>query len=604
LHVLEALDGGRRCAGSRRRTITSKKLLPFKGFWRAVATSLTARVLLVGLLLIGLLGVVGFVTFSQVVDVTRVRLGTGFAERQVLYDRARGLGTLQRDMALAQTNARSEALIRWLRDEGNAAKRRAAIAELRRVAELSAGGTFFVGSAATRAYYYEEAGSGFSADRPRLYVQPGRDHDRWFFETLTRPRDCHLNVDADDLAKRTRVFVNCVVRDKGQALGVTGTAVDLSSFVREALADSQPGVSTFFVTRDGAVQAHRDPRMVERLSGLDHTRPVAVFDMLSPADRKVLAGMMADVATGKAPARSNFLKMRGKRVLVGVGYLDGLDWYNVTVMDADAMVDRSLFGPIAVLIVLMLLLGSTLAVAMFKRVVLDPIRQLEISVIEAERGNFEPAERLDLHREDELGRLSRRFAAMARAVAGHTRSLEARVRERTIELEQLAYRDPATGVANRRGFVTAFEEVQRERGTEAVALLLIDVDRFKQINDRFGHVAGDVVVAEIARRIQHALRPGDLCGRWGGDEFIVLLHGLAADRLEAISARVVEAVCTQPILLADGDLVSVTLSVGAYCVTAKDTIDTATDRADAAMYRAKKEGRDRIVFAGTNAPVA
>jgi diguanylate cyclase (GGDEF)-like protein len=561
-------------------------------------------VLLVGLLLIALLGVVGFVAFSEVVDVTLVRLGSGFAERQVLYDRARGLGTLQRDMALAQANARSETLIRWLRDEGDVAKRHAAIAELRRVAKLSAGGTFFVGSAGSRDYYYEEAGSGYSADRRRLVIQPGKDRDRWFFETLTRPRDCHLNVDSDDLAKRTRVFVNCVVRDKGEALGVTGSAVDLSSFVGEALADTQPGVSTFFVDHDGAVQAHRDPRMVDRSSGLHRNRPPTVFDMLNPEDRPRLAAMMADVASAKASARSSFLKMGGERVLVGVGYLDGLDWYNVTVMDTDAMVDRGLFGPIAVLIVLMLLLGGALAVAMFKRVVLDPIRQLEISVIEAERGNFEPAERLDIDRNDELGRLSRRFAAMARAVAGHTRSLEARVRERTVELEQLVYRDSATGVANRRGFVAAFHEVQRERGTAHVGLLLIDVDRFKQINDRFGHVAGDTVVAEIARRIQHALRPGDLCGRWGGDEFIVLLHGMAADRLEAISERVVDAVCATPIQLTDGQVVRVTLSIGAYCVTAADTLDTATDRADAAMYQAKKEGRDRVVVAGAHAPVA
>ena len=595
---LKALDGAtKRAPNPRRRKIRSNKLLPFKGFWRAVSASLTSRVLMVGMLLIGLLALVGFVAFGRVVDLTLVRLGSGFAERQVLYDRARGLGTLQRDVALAETNARSEAVIRWLRDEGNAEKRRTAIAELRRVVQLSAGGTFFVGSAASREYFYEEAGSPYSADRPRLTVQPGNNRDRWFFEALSRPRDCHLNVDSDDVAKRTRVFVNCVVRFEGKALGVTGTAVDLSSFVRDALADAQPGVSTFFVDHDGAVQAHRDPTKVDRYSDPGRNRPPTVFEMLSSGkDRARLHAMMADVASGRATARSSFLEMGGERVLVGVGYLTGLDWYNVTVMDTDAMVDRGLFGPLASLILLMLVIGGALAVALFKRVVLDPLTQLEMSVIEAERGNFQPAEQLDSDRNDEIGRLSRRFAAMARAVAEHTRSLEARVRERTMELEQLAYRDSATGVANRRGFVAAFEAVQRQRGTASIGLLLIDVDHFKQINDRFGHVAGDAVVAEIAQRIQGALRPGDLCGRWGGDEFIVLLPGLAGDPLTKVSDRVVEAVCAAPIPLGDGERVEITLSVGAYCVTPGDTIDTATDRADAAMYRAKKEGRDRVVL--------
>lgn len=596
---MKALDGAtKRAPNPRRRKIRSNKLLPFKGFWRAVSASLTARVLMVGMLLIGLLALVGFVAFGRVVDLTLVRLGSGFAERQVLYDRARGLGTLQRDVALAETNARSEALIGWLRDEDNPAKRRAAIAELRRVVQLSAGGTFFVGSAASRQYFYEEPGSRYSADRPRLTVQPGNNRDRWFFEALSRPRDCHLNVDADDLAKRTRVFVNCVIRFEGKALGVTGTAVDLSSFVHEALADTQAGVSTFFVDHDGAVQAHRDPSKVDRYSDPNRKHPPTVFAMLSSADdRARLHAMMADVASGRASARSSFLKMGGERVLVGVGYLNGLDWYNVTVMDTDAMVDRGLFGPLAALIVLMLVIGGALAVVLFKRVVLDPLTQLEMSVIEAERGNFQPAEQLDSDRNDEIGRLSRRFAAMARAVAEHTRSLEARVRERTVELERLANRDSATGVANRRGFVAAFEAVQRQRGAGSVGLLLIDVDHFKQINDRFGHVAGDAVVAEIAHRIQAALRPADLCGRWGGDEFIVLLPGLAGDPLTKVSDRLVEAVCAAPISLGDGERVPVTLSVGAYCVTPGDTIDTATDRADAAMYQAKKEGRDRVIVA-------
>ncbi|MFV0625685.1 diguanylate cyclase [Sphingomonas sp. ac-8] len=554
--------------------------------------------LLVGLLLIGLLGAVGLVAFNRVVDLTLVRLGSGFAERQVLYDRARGLGTLQRDVALAQSNAQSESVIRWLLDERNATKRHTAVTELRRRAALSTGGTFFVGFPDTRNYYYEESGTRFTAERPRLEIQRGKTRDRWFFETLASKDACHLNVDADGLAKRTRVFVNCVVRYRGKAIGVTGTAVDLSSVVREALAETQPGVSTFFVDRRGVVQAHRDPRMVGRYSDPERSRPPTVFEMVSwEEDRAQLAAMMADVAAGQDAARSSFLTMRGQRMLVGVGYLDGLDWFNVTVMDTDAMVDRGLFGPIALLILLMLLLGTALVALLFKRVVLDPLRQLEMSVVEAEQGHFAPAESLDLHRNDEIGRLSRRFAAMARAVAEHTRSLEARVRERTLELEQLAYRDAATGVANRRGFVFGFEAVQRDRRAAPVALLLIDVDRFKQINDRHGHAAGDMVVAEIARRIQTALRPSDLCGRWGGDEFIVMLRGFEAERLPGVAARIVERVCATPIMLGDGNTVTVTLSVGAYCVSDGDTLDTAIEQADAAMYRAKGSGRNRVVIA-------
>lgn len=77
----------------------------------------------------------------------------------------------------------------------------------------------------------------------------------------------------------------------------------------------------------------------------------------------------------------------------------------------------------------------------------------------------------------------------------------------------------------------------------------------------------------------------------------MLLPGLGADPLETVSDRLVAAVCAAPVVLGDGARVPITLSVGAYCVTPGDTIDTATDRADAAMYQAKKEGRDRVIVA-------
>ena len=177
-------------------------------------------------------------------------------------------------------------------------------------------------------------------------------------------------------------------------------------------------------------------------------------------------------------------------------------------------------------------------------------------------------------------------------LAAQPRLLEARVRERTRELEELAFRDGQTGILNRRGFVAAHAEVA---DAGSYGLLLVDIDRFKSINDRHGHAAGDVVVLEVARRISSALGTKDSCARWGGDEFIVLLPECTTDQLRATAARVMAAIDERPIALGEGNAITVSVSVGACLAEAHDSLDVATDMADTALYMAKAQGRNMVV---------
>jgi diguanylate cyclase (GGDEF)-like protein len=196
-------------------------------------------------------------------------------------------------------------------------------------------------------------------------------------------------------------------------------------------------------------------------------------------------------------------------------------------------------------------------------------------------------------RQDEVGRLSNAFTEMAVAVTDNTRLLETRVRERTEELETLASRDLQTGIANRRGFVAAFADAAP---AQRHGLLLVDIDTFKAINDNFGHAAGDAVIMEVARRIVECVGAGNISARWGGDEFIVLLHDSAPHLLRATAFGVMAAISDRPVTLPDGHAAPVTVSVGACLVEPGDTIEIATEMADAALYMAKGEGRNRVVI--------
>ncbi|TVV73223.1 sensor domain-containing diguanylate cyclase [Sphingomonas solaris] len=168
----------------------------------------------------------------------------------------------------------------------------------------------------------------------------------------------------------------------------------------------------------------------------------------------------------------------------------------------------------------------------------------------------------------------------------------------------LASRDPLTGILNRRGFE---EEARRVianavRHRQPLSLALADLDRFKAVNDMHGHAAGDALLCRFAGMIGEAVRTGDLFGRIGGEEFVLLLVNTPGEAAVAVVDRLRREVATQTL---DTDPpMTVTTSFGvAELVPGEASLDTLIARADRALYRSKLNGRDRVSFAGRE-PVA
>ena len=187
---------------------------------------------------------------------------------------------------------------------------------------------------------------------------------------------------------------------------------------------------------------------------------------------------------------------------------------------------------------------------------------------------------------------------MAQAVGDNTGRLEAMVRERTEQLERLAQYDPLTSILNRRGFDHAFarEQNRARREGKPCGLMIVDLDRFKRVNDEYGHRGGDEVLVACVQRTSSVLRNYDACARWGGDEFILLISGCDAAALSAIAAKLGANLRDAPVPLADGRTVAVTASIGAVLVGEDESLSDATARADAALYEAKRNGRDGFVL--------
>ncbi len=568
------------------------------GVRAAVATSLRTRVFLLIVAVFVAVSVPAYVAFDWIIGKTTMTLGSLFAEKQILFDRYRGLETLLREASLAETLARSPAIIAWAQNETDPAVGARGLAELEHYRQAFADGSVFLVVDGSGNYYFNDRDGTFTGQELRYRVDRANPRDGWYFTTIAREPTCQLNVDHDDNIGVTKVWVNCLVRVENKVLGVVGTGIDLTAFIRDVVAIPQKGVQSLFVDESGAIQAHRDPDMVDFHSLTKDTKAkkTIFLEVDDETDRQTLAAMMADVKSGRVPVRSAFLTIDGEPMLAGVGYLGEIGWFNVTLMDIDEIIDRRLFLPVGVLLAVMLAVAAVLVTLLFKRQVLDRLARLEAGVRQLRAGDL-PAAPPDGGR-DEIGRLSEAFVAMATAVIDQKKTLERMVEERTEQLERLANLDPLTDVLNRRGFEQAVEAERSWAGRNGtdLGLLLVDLDALKEINDSRGHPAGDRVLMEVARRITRSMRRQDICGRWGGDEFVVLVSECDEFALSRFAERLLVAVRRTPIEFDDGSVATVTVSIGACMVDITRSVEISAAKADAALYTAKSGGRNRLVM--------
>ncbi|MGO4998204.1 diguanylate cyclase domain-containing protein [Oceanisphaera sp. W20_SRM_FM3] len=157
--------------------------------------------------------------------------------------------------------------------------------------------------------------------------------------------------------------------------------------------------------------------------------------------------------------------------------------------------------------------------------------------------------------------------------------------------------DSLTQIHNRAGMDQRLEVEYRQwlRDDKPLCIALLDIDYFKEINDKYGHLAGDKALRLIARTLQRSLRESDFVARFGGEEFTVLLNNVSQDNLETPLQKLREQVKKIPFRFKDQP-VTITISLGATLFKAGDTIHSALERADQALYRAKHAGRDQLVI--------
>lgn len=236
--------------------------------------------------------------------------------------------------------------------------------------------------------------------------------------------------------------------------------------------------------------------------------------------------------------------------------------------------------------------GILLAVAL-ARYVTNPINKLSNTV-----QNFSVNQdigALPTQRQDELGQLARNFLVMHNQI----KQQFAQLQQSHQEMENLAQHDALTGLPNRRLFLDRLEKAiaRARRSSQPLALLFIDLDKFKDINDCFGHEAGDAVLQSVAKRLSAQVRDSDTVARLGGDEFVVLLENIdSCDKVAEVAAKLCNSM-QEPLPYAN-QFLNISMSVGVSLHPQDgETLDQLINNADRAMYQAKADPEQRVHFA-------
>ena len=162
------------------------------------------------------------------------------------------------------------------------------------------------------------------------------------------------------------------------------------------------------------------------------------------------------------------------------------------------------------------------------------------------------------------------------------------------QLEEVSRTDPLTGLGNRRKLQEALAVRDLEPSTDAIGLLMIDVDHFKAVNDTHGHDAGDLVLVELANIMRDTFRTSDRVVRWGGEEFLILVEQSDPHSIQALAERLRQRIRALTITLPNNVTLRVTASIGALLVGPGESSNDALRRVDQLLYEAKQEGRDRV----------
>lgn len=557
--------------------------------WKGIPVSLKKRLLLVAGFLVLIASLAAWVALQRLSGGIIAQWGEQLVAAQVRHDASQIAQSLEQKLALARQLASSSLLRGWAARLDDTAYTHRVKETLEQAGLWDGRQSVFIALLDSRAFFYRFSGDPLGDSLPRRALDYSLDAA--LYRQAREGQEVQQEVIRDSASDQARLWIRVLLRDAGQIKGVLGIGIPMDSLLPKWVNPDQPGMISLFVDAQDRVQLYRASGMLELAR--DSVRfQAGTLDLLidEPQERQRIRNLQQQLGRMSLPDSlmlSDIIQLRGQPFLMGVAYMPLSGWYNLTLLDLDRLLPFNRLIPVVVVFCLVLLITLLLLHTLLCHLLFNPLAALERAMGQLRAGNA--LDNLNLPQgEGEMGQLIQQFAA----IAAQQKAVEHEdLTQRTEALERLVRIDPLTELLNRRGMAERMDaELERaRRHGYSVAILWLDVDRFKEINDSFGHLLGDQALQTVAKVLRQCLRSYDHAARWGGDEFLVLLSPGNEQTLLAIGERIrqlVEQISAQDCAL--------TVSIGAHLTQPDESLELALHCADQALYAAKRAGRNQL----------
>lgn len=541
--------------------------------------------------------IIGIYFFNLVTDGVIRNLGQKMAENQARYNASRLLQPIEREIALVDQMASSPTLIAWAQNPEDEELYRKARIELESFRKNFTSKSYFLALTKNRAYYYNNSSGDYTGSEFQYILREGRPADQWFFSLVDGSLDLHLNVNPDVELGVTKLWIDVLMRNgDGQVLAVLGTGILLDDVIKNILAPSQDGVTSMFVDQDGAIQLYQDSRVIDFGSiakSQDQKRTLDLIVDLPKEGARLIALLQTVEASPKLQKNimTEYVWVSGKRHLVAMAYLPSIGWFDVTFLDLSTVFPRDRFCLLSFIFLCFFVVVILIVHYLINREIVRPISILSSALQKFSKGEMQP-DTLENRHSGELWEIFDQFKNMAALVTDNTARLEAMVEERTRKLEAMAKVDSLTGLLNRNA-MTSILKKEADRCSRlhlSFGLIWIDIDNFKDVNDTYGHVCGDELLAELATQLKKDLRTYDYAARWGGDEFIVLLSPSDEEQISRVAKRLCMSIGENSLF----ERYSTTVSTGWALSSGDESFEDVLALADQVLYQTKRQAKNVI----------
>lgn len=347
----------------------------------------------------------------------RLDLARQAVVRHVELYKAKTLGGIEADLVLARKMADSEVLRQWVRQPPGTPPGAPAMQELASLVRLFSTHVAFVASKpAGKAWLFDariSRADPASLPTPLQTLSRENRDDDWFFQTLGQTEPYNFNLDHNRRLNVTKLWINVVMRDGPEAIGIVGTGIDMNEFINDFVRSKEPGLTSIYLTDDGVIQGHPDRSLIALNAPLSTPADsTTVWHLLgSDEERQALRAEMAAVKAGHRPIGTLTLTLDGKPQIVAVAYVPPLKWYTLAALDAGTAAGDGRVLPVTMALLAAMLLVCALALFIGNRLLLAPLRRLLEGTQRIMAGEHAPA--LPAGRRDEIGELTSAFAGMA-----------------------------------------------------------------------------------------------------------------------------------------------------------------------------------------------